>query len=109
MVLASEGNCLCGVDVAAPQHLRRGRQQPLLEDLQSFRKQFTAHEVRSGRASGPFPSQPIGTLRGLQRTSSPHDAQSDSVSALGNKCCSSTFKMPMLCMRTVGCNYGVAK
>lgn len=46
MVLASEGHCLCGVDVAAPQQLRRGPQQPVLDYLQSFRKQFTAHEVR---------------------------------------------------------------
>ncbi len=46
VVLASEGHCLCGIDVAAPRHLRRGPQQPLATYLQSFRKQFTEHEVR---------------------------------------------------------------
>ena len=67
VVLASEGHCICGIDVAAPRHLRRGPQQPLDTYLQSFRKQFTEHEVvaltcevaSTGRAS-----------RGLQRCSS---------------------------------------
>lgn len=45
VVLASEGHCLCGVDVAAPQQLRRGPQQPLLTYLESFRRQFTTYEV----------------------------------------------------------------
>lgn len=53
VVLASEGHCLCGVDVAAPQQLRRGPQQPVLDYLKSFRKQFTAHEVRGAHPEGP--------------------------------------------------------
>ena len=50
MVLASEGHCLCGVDVAAPQQLRRGPSQPMLDYLQSFRRQFTEHEARDCRS-----------------------------------------------------------
>ena len=46
MVLASEGHCLCGVDVAAPRQLRPGAQQPPLQQMLALQKQFTAHEVR---------------------------------------------------------------
>ena len=55
VVLASEGHCLCGIDVAAPRHLRRSPQQPVATYLQSFRKQFTEREV-AARASLPAPA-----------------------------------------------------
>jgi hypothetical protein len=59
VVLACEGHCLCGVDVAAPQQLRVGT-KPLLEVLELMRPQLTANEVSrpegvvSLRASGPL-------------------------------------------------------
>lgn len=45
VVLACEGYCLCGVDVAAPQQLRYGN-KPLLETLNLMRPQLTDSEVR---------------------------------------------------------------
>jgi hypothetical protein len=45
VVLASEGYCLCGVDVAAPQQLRYGN-KPLADTLQLMRPQLVESEVR---------------------------------------------------------------
>lgn len=54
VILAAEGRCLCGVDVAAPHSLRRNGGQPLSDVLVAFEKQLTPAEwaaVRSGGAS----------------------------------------------------------
>lgn len=52
VVLASEGSCLVGVDVAAPQQLRRGGStRPLLEVLGLMRKQLCDSEVRQAAAA----------------------------------------------------------
>eukprot|EP01012_Entosiphon_sulcatum_P040835 TRINITY_DN5456_c0_g1_i1.p1 TRINITY_DN5456_c0_g1~~TRINITY_DN5456_c0_g1_i1.p1 ORF type:complete len:308 (+),score=39.52 TRINITY_DN5456_c0_g1_i1:25-924(+) len=52
VVLASEGLCIVGIDVAAPQQIRRvGDIRPTSELLQMFRDQFTPHEwqcIRTG-------------------------------------------------------------
>lgn len=44
VVLACEGFCLCGVDVAAPQQLRFGN-KPLVELLTLMQPQLVATEV----------------------------------------------------------------
>jgi hypothetical protein len=53
VVLASEPAAVCGCDVAAPQQVRRSRQQPLEQFFSSFSAQFTAQEWVSIRAAGP--------------------------------------------------------
>jgi hypothetical protein len=45
VVLACEGHCLCGVDVAAPHQLRYGH-KPLVETLNLMRQQLVEPEVR---------------------------------------------------------------
>jgi hypothetical protein len=45
VVLVSESHCLCGVDVAAPQQLRRGAHS-LAEVVELMQPQLTPHEVR---------------------------------------------------------------
>lgn len=45
VVLASEPLCICGCDVAAPQQLRRSKNQVFQEMLKSFEKQFTRNEL----------------------------------------------------------------
>lgn len=44
VVLASEPVCLCGVDVAAPQQIRRAPGVPLLQSLLALRDQFSLRE-----------------------------------------------------------------
>lgn len=53
VIIATEPLCVCGCDVAAPNQVRRARQEPLSEFFKSFTKQFTAAEVRAppGRGS----------------------------------------------------------
>lgn len=46
MVLASEPICICGIDVAAPQQIRRSQQEPLESFFAHFQQQFTPAEVR---------------------------------------------------------------
>jgi hypothetical protein len=55
VVLASEPLCICGVDVAAPNQLLRGRQISLEAAMQPFRKELSEHEVGSPSA-GPASS-----------------------------------------------------
>ena len=45
VVLASEGLCVCGCDVAAPNQIRRRQQEPLANFFKCFVDQFTAAEV----------------------------------------------------------------
>jgi hypothetical protein len=46
VVLASEGRCLCGVDVAAPQQLRRrGSSRTLQDSIALLKDQMSASEV----------------------------------------------------------------
>lgn len=45
MVLAAEPVCICGVDVAAPQQVRRSKQEPLESFFSSFERQFTSDEA----------------------------------------------------------------
>lgn len=45
VVLASEPVCLCGVDVAAPQQLRKKQGKSLRDFLSSFQDQLTQFEV----------------------------------------------------------------
>lgn len=47
MVLAAEPLCVCGIDVAAPQHTRTVGRKLAVKDLrQAFEKQLTRLEVR---------------------------------------------------------------
>ena len=62
MVLASEPLCLCGCDVAAPNQVRRCREEPLADMLRSFRAQLTDREVRRRRRRGSQPSLPCSSL-----------------------------------------------
>lgn len=51
VILAAEGGCLCGADVAAPHALRRNAGQPLADVLAAFEQQLTPVEwaaVRGG-------------------------------------------------------------
>ena len=45
MVLAAEPVCICGVDVAAPQQVRRSQQEPLEAFFAHFERQFTPAEA----------------------------------------------------------------
>ena len=45
MVLAAEPVCICGVDVAAPQQVRRSQQEPLEVFFAHYERQFTPAEV----------------------------------------------------------------
>jgi hypothetical protein len=46
VVLASEGHCLCGVDVAAPQQLRRrGSNRTLQDSIALLKDQLSVNEV----------------------------------------------------------------
>jgi hypothetical protein len=45
VVLAAEPVCICGVDVAAPQQVRRSQQEPLEAFFAHFERQFTPAEV----------------------------------------------------------------
>lgn len=49
VVLASEGHCICGVDVAAPSQLRRpGSKRSLVDTIQLLKGQLSADEVGFG-------------------------------------------------------------
>jgi 4'-phosphopantetheinyl transferase len=52
VVLAAEPVCICGVDVAAPQQVRRSKQEPLESFFASFDRQFTPDEWRAIRGAG---------------------------------------------------------
>lgn len=49
VVLAAEPVCISGVDVAAPQQVRRSQQEPLEAFFAHFERQFTPAEVLKGR------------------------------------------------------------
>jgi hypothetical protein len=52
VVLASEGRCLCGVDVAAPQQLRRrGSSRTLQDSIALLKDQLSANEVSTAAAA----------------------------------------------------------
>jgi hypothetical protein len=51
VVLACEGYCLCGVDVAAPHQLRYGT-KPLLQTLNLMKPQLAESEVCLGPVAG---------------------------------------------------------
>jgi hypothetical protein len=52
VVLASEGRCLCGVDVAAPQQLRRrGSTRTLQDSIALLKDQLSASEVSTAAAA----------------------------------------------------------
>lgn len=51
VVLASEPICICGIDVAAPQQIRRSQQEPLESFFAHFQQQFTPAEWRAIRAA----------------------------------------------------------
>ncbi|GAB4820177.1 hypothetical protein N2152v2_007223 [Parachlorella kessleri] len=53
VVLASEGLCVCGCDVAAPNQVRRRQQEPLASFFKCFVDQFTAAEWASINALSP--------------------------------------------------------
>ncbi len=52
VILAAEGGCLCGADVAAPHALRRNAGQPLADVLAAFDKQLTPAEWAAVRSGG---------------------------------------------------------
>mmetsp|Transcript_1566 Transcript_1566/g.5053 ORF Transcript_1566/g.5053 Transcript_1566/m.5053 type:complete len:1137 (-) Transcript_1566:498-3908(-) len=53
VILASEPALLCGVDVAAPGQLRRGRDRGLKELFHTMRDNFTEHEWQQVHSAGP--------------------------------------------------------
>jgi 4'-phosphopantetheinyl transferase len=53
VVLASEPLCICGCDVAAPQQVRRGKDQNLADIFKSFEKQFSPKEWAAIKAHSP--------------------------------------------------------
>ncbi len=66
MVLASEPLCICGCDVAAPNQIRRARQEPLAEFFKSFKSQFTAAEVRCVGQQGLLCCSKVGICGGAE-------------------------------------------
>ncbi len=58
VVLASEPLCLCGVDVAAPQQVRRQQQEPLQAFFKTFGRQFTPGEVRREQGRNASAAKP---------------------------------------------------
>jgi hypothetical protein len=51
VALASEPVCICGIDVAAPNQIRRCEGKPFLQSLADLRNELSPEEVRR---QGPF-------------------------------------------------------
>lgn len=62
VVLAAEPLCICGIDVAAPQHTRTVGRKLAIKDLrQAFEKQLTHQEVRELCAASSYHAGAHGT------------------------------------------------